>query len=229
MNWVIVVAGGKGERARLGFNKIFAKLHNFPVIYWTLKTFEKSNVVDNIIISAGEKDIKKIKSIIKKYKFRKIEDVICASHSRQDSTFIVLKNFRSKMKNGDLVGVHNAVNPFVTQSEIKKVYLSAKKFQAAILAYVAKDTVKITNKDGFVITTPLRKYSWCAQTPQVATFGNMYKAHLKANSQHFIGTDDAQLLERIGIKPKIVPCSYQNIKITHPVDLVLAKQIIKIF
>lgn len=229
MNWLIVVAGGRGERTKLGFNKIFVRLNNFPLIYWTLKNFEKSDAIDQIIISARQKDIKKIKAIITKYQFKKIKDIIEAGNSRQDSTFIVLKTLKSKMKNNDLVGVHNAVNPFITQKEIKKVYLGAKQYGAALLAFPAKDTVKISEEDGLVDHTPLRQYCWYAQTPQVATFGNLWKAFSKANKQHFEGTDDTQLLERIGIKSKVVPCSYQNIKITFPEDLMVAKQILKNF
>jgi len=229
MNWLIVVAGGKGERTGLGFNKIFAKLNNFPLIYWTLKIFEENKIIDNIVISARKKDIKKIKTIIAKYKFKKIKEIIEAGNSRQDSTFAVLKLLRSKMKKDDFVGIHNAVNPFVTQGEIEKVYANAKKYGAALLAYPAKDTVKIASKNGLVDETPLRENCWYAQTPQVVSFANLWSAFLKANKQHFVGTDDTQLLERIGIKPKVVPCSYQNIKITFPEDLIVAKQILKKF
>ena len=227
MNWVIVVAGGYGRRMDLGFNKIFAKLGKFPLLYWTLVAFGKSNIINNIIISASEQDIKKIKALIRRYRFRKILDVICASHSRQDSTLTVLQAIKPKMKKGDLVGVHNAVNPFVRQNEIRKVYKNAKLWGAAILAQAAKDTVKIADEAGLVKTTPLRKYSWYAQTPQVAGFENLYRAHLKAQDDSFLGTDDAQLLERVGIRVKIVPCSSANIKITFREDLAMAREILK--
>lgn len=227
MNWLIIVAGGKGERMDLGFNKVFARLGNFPLLYWTLWAFEKSEVIDKIIISASEKDIKKIKAIIKKYQFKKTKELIRASLSRQESTFAVLAAIKSKMKKDDLVGVHNAVNPFVTEDEIRKVYTSAKLYGASLLAQAAKDTVKITNDKGLVDKTPPRHYSWYAQTPQVATFANLWRAFLAAKSESFVGTDDAQLLERIGIKPKIVSCSHQNIKITFPEDLIIAKHILK--
>ena len=227
MNWLIVVAGGKGERMHLGVNKIFAKIGNFPLLYWTLLAFEKGKIIDRIIISAGEKDMKKIEKLIKKYKFKKVKQLMRASTSRQDSTFMILKRLKLLFKKNDLVGVHNAVNPFVSQDEIRKVYSSAQKYGVALLAQRAKDTVKITNNRGLVIQTPLRQHSWYAQTPQVATFGKLYQAHLEARKNKFLGTDDAQLLERIGIKPKIVPCSNQNFKITFPEDLAMAAQILK--
>ncbi len=229
MNWLIVVAGGRGERTKLGFNKIFARLNDSPLIYWTLKTFEKSKTIDNTVISARREDIKKLETIITKYKFKKTKEIIEAGNSRQDSTFKVLKLLKSKMKEDDLVGIHNAVNPFVTQSEIKEVYANAQKYGAALLAQPAKDTVKITGNNRLVEKTPMREKCWYAQTPQVATFANLWMAFIKADNQKFVGTDDTQLLERAGIRVKVIPCSYQNIKITFPEDLIVAKQILKNF
>ena len=227
MNWLVVVAGGKGERMDLGVNKIFAKIGNLPILYWTLLAFEKNKIIDRIIISAGEKDMKKIEKLIKKYKFKKVKQLMRAGTSRQDSTFMILKRLKSLFKKNDLVGIHNAVNPFVNQDEIRKVYSSAQKYGAALLAQRAKDTVKITNDQWLVEETPLRQHSWYAQTPQVAKFGKLYQAHLEARKNKFLGTDDAQLLERIGTKPKIVPCSNQNFKITFPEDLAMAAEILK--
>lgn len=226
-NWLIIVAGGKGERVNLGFNKVFAKLGKHPLIYWTLLAFEKNKNIDNIIISVGGQDLKKAKSILKKYSFKKVKEFVPASTSRQESTLQILEAFKGKMKNNDLVGVHNGVNPFVSQEEISDVYRSAKVFGAALLAQKAKDTVKITNSRGLVEMTPERKDCWYAQTPQVAAFKNIYKAHLAASDEKFTGTDDSQLLERVGIKPKVVVCSSSNFKITFFEDLILAKQLIK--
>lgn len=229
MNYLIVVAGGRGERMRLGFNKVFAKLGRFPLLYWTLAVFEKSKIIDRIIISAGAQDVEKINSLVRKFRFKKVVDIMRASSSRQESTFDVLKAYVSKTKKNDLVGVHNAVNPFVSQEEIKKVYLAAKRWGAALLAQPAKDTVKVVNGEGLVVETPLRKNVWYAQTPQVSTFGNLWKAFVKADRDKFAGTDDAQLLERVGIKPKIVACSSANFKVTFREDLLVAKQMLKTF
>lgn len=229
MNWLIIAAGGNGQRIKLKCNKIFAKIKNKPIIYWTLRQFENSKTIGKIIISVKSIDLEKVKKIIKKANFKKVFQILPAEKSRQESTFKVLKWLKRKAKNSDLVGVHNAVNPFVSESEIEAVYQKAFKYGASLLAHPAKDTVKISNGNGQVDKTPLRQYCWSAQTPQVAAFDNLWKAFSKANEQNFIGTDDTQLLERIGIKSKIVPCSNQNFKITFQEDLLLAKQIFKLF
>ncbi len=229
MNHLIIVAGGSGKRMNLKFNKIFAKLGGFPIIYWTILAFERSKTVQNIIISTGVGDILKIKALVSKYGFKKVSDIVVANPTRQQSTFGILKVIKPKIKKGDLVGIHNGANPFVTAEEIKKVFSAAKNHGAALLAQPARDTVKIADSNTFVEMTPLRQFSWYAQTPQVATFANLWKAFVAADKQNFIGTDDAQLLERAGIKPKIIACSNLNIKITFKEDLGLAKQIQKSF
>lgn len=229
MNWLIIAAGGNGQRIKLKYNKIFAVIKNKPIIYWTLRQFEDSKTIGKIIISVKSVDFEKVEKIIKKANFKKVFQILPAEKSRQESTFKALKWLKGKAKNSDLVGVHNAVNLFVSENEIKAAYQEADKYGASLLAYPAKDTVKISNGNGQVDKTPLRQYCWSAQTPQVAAFGNLWKAFVKADRQNFIGTDDTQLLERIGIKSKIVPCSNQNFKITFQEDLLLARQIFKLF
>jgi len=229
MNYLIIAAGGNGKRIGLNQNKIFAVLNNQPLIYWTLKIFENNQIIDKIIISARKEDIKKINAIIKKHQFKKILTVIEANNLRQGSTFKALKWLKLKADKKDLVGIHNAVNPFVSEKEISQVYNAAKEYKAALLACFAKDTVKISNEENIVEFTPRRLFSWYAQTPQVANFGDLWEAFVKAEKDKFIGTDDTQLLERIGIKARIVPCSYLNFKITYPEDLIMAREVLKVF
>lgn len=225
MNYLIIAAGGNGERMKLGYNKIFAKLLDKPIIYWTLKVFSDNSTIDRIIISAKKEDFNRLNQIIKKYKFSKIFALREANHSRQDSTFLVLQWLQGQVKNEDMIGVHNAVNPFVMQSEIETVYQQAKEFGGALLASPAKDTVKISDDNNLVAQTPVRKYCWYAQTPQVSTYGNLWKAFVRADEEKFLGTDDTQLLERVGVRVKIVPCSNRNFKITFNEDLILANKI----
>ncbi len=229
MNWIIIVAGGNGERMNLGYNKIFAKLNKKPIIYWTLKVFEDSPVIDKIVISSKETDAKKIAQIVKKYGFAKVVGFVTADKTRQDSTFKVLEYLKDKAAEHDLIGVHNGVNPFVTPSELKEVFSAAKQYGASLLAHPARDRVKITDDNTIIQHTPIRTSCWYAQTPQVATFGNLYKAFIKAQEDNFVGTDDTQLLERIDLKAKIVHCSNMNFKITFKEDLILARRIVKNF
>ncbi len=229
MNWIIIAAGGNGERIKLPYNKIFYKIGNKPLIYWTLKNFEDSSLIDKIIIVIKEKEIKKVKKIIKHYQFKKVDAIITASSTRQDSTLKILKQYQGIFSENDLIGVHNAVNPFVFRQEIETVYKMAKKYGSALLAQPAKDTIKISRSQNIVEHTPLRPSCWYAQTPQVAIYKYLSKAFFQAEKDQFIGTDDTQLLERIKIMAKIVPCSSLNFKITYMEDLLLVKDSLKNF
>ena len=229
MNWLIVAGGGNGERMNSGFNKIFAKIRGLPIVYWTIKSLQDNPSIDKIIICVKKNDILKIKKIIKKYKFKKIIKIIEAEELRQKSTYKILQWLKTKANDSDLIGIHNAVNPFVKREEIENVYLAAKKYGAALLAYPATDTIKITTVNGFTDKTPTREFCWCAQTPQVANFKSLLKAFTEADKNDFLGTDDTQILEKVGIKAKIIQCSYRNFKITFPEDLFVAKEILKLF
>lgn len=229
MNCLVIAAGGKGNRMKSDKNKIFLKLNKKPIIFWTLKIFEESPVIDKIILSARINDLKKIGQIIQLYNFKKILAVIPGGNTRQETIINALFWLKTNLKNIELVGIHNAANPFVMRNEIKNVFSAAKKFRAALLAHPARDTVKITNGDNLVSYTPIRETCWYAQTPQVAYFNDLFSAFKNAQNKKFIGTDDTQLLEKIKIKSKIVPCSQYNFKITYPEDLILAKKLLPIF
>lgn len=229
MNYIIIVAGGNGQRTGLKYNKIYVQINRHPLIYWTIKACEQSETIDKIIISVKKEEFLRVNKLIKKYNFKKVIKIIEANHSRQDSTFIALKWLKTIVNDSDLVGVHNGVNPFVKKIELDNVYKTAKEYGTSLLAYPAKDTVKIIDNQGMVIQTPIRKNCWYAQTPQVASFGSLWQAFVSADKDRFLGTDDTQLLERIGIRPKIVECSGQNFKITFPEDIILARKIIKNF
>ncbi len=194
MNWIIIVAGGNGERTGLSHNKVFAKVGTKPLIYWTLNSCQESPSIDRIVISIKPKDIKKIKRIIKRYNFSKVTNVIASQKTRQESTAALFTQMRS-----------------------------------ALLAYAATDTIKVASDSNVVVNTPLRKNCWCAQTPQVARYKDLFDAYNNAEAKHFIGTDDTQLLEQIGIQAVVVPCSRINFKVTYTEDIELARKRLPLF
>ena len=227
MNIIMIAAGGKGERANLGYNKIFARIGDHPVIYWTILIFERHPMIDKIVLLIAESDIEQIQKLIETYQFKKIEFIIPASSSRQSTVLNGLHKIAAH--SNDLVGIHNAVNPFVTDVEITKVFEHANLYGAAILAQQAVGTLKEVDKNNEIKNTIAREHVWYAQTPQVAIFEHLYKAYQKADLEQFMGTDDSQLLERIDIYPKIVKTSSMNFKITHEEDILMANALLPFF
>lgn len=229
MNWVIVVAGGNGKRMWHKENKIFVRIARRPILYWTVKAFEQCKLIDRIVVSARHADIPAVRQCVRRYRISKVFFVLDAAETRQKSIFETLEWLSQYAQSDDIVGVHNAVNPFVQQQELVDVYNAARQDGAALLAQPARDTVKVSDDQMSVDHTPLRQRCWYAQTPQVALYEHLQRAAERAQRDHFEATDDAQVLERIGIKPRIVPCSNTNIKITYPEDLIYAREVIKTF
>jgi 2-C-methyl-D-erythritol 4-phosphate cytidylyltransferase len=127
----------------------------------------------------------------------------------------------------DIVMIHDGVRPFVTRAMIEDSIHSAERFGAVVVAMPVKDTIKMSNPDGTVLKTLDRESLWQTQTPQTFQAKVIREAYTKATEDGFVGTDDASLVERLGVKVHILPGSYTNIKITTPEDLILANLFLK--
>lgn len=216
----VIAAAGVGTRMGLSPAKQFLELQGKSVLVHTLEAFERSPVVDCIVVSSRVEDIKVVKSLVGAYKLSKVVHIVEGGAHRQDSVWNGIAQLREHRP--DIVLIHDAVRPFIRPELIHSVTLAACEYGAAICAVRAKDTVKLSNGDVFIDTTLNRNQAWLAQTPQAFQFDLFCRAHADATSNKFFGTDDAMLVERIGGRVKIVEGSYENIKITTPEDLALA-------
>jgi len=230
MNIAIILASGMGKRMGAGKNKTLLNLGNKPLIFYALENFEKSKVIDKIILVVKEEEKKVFQLIVEKYKLKKIEAIISGGKERQDSGYngviFVKENFKKLEKDSILI-FHNGANPFVAQNEIKEVILNTKKFGASVVAHKTKDTIRQVDKNGNSIGVIDRSNLWNMQTPQAIKFPLAVKAFLKAKMDNFLGTDDVSLVERLGKKVKVIEASQNNFKITTPLDLELARIILR--
>jgi 2-C-methyl-D-erythritol 4-phosphate cytidylyltransferase len=165
-----------------------------------------------------------LKEVIEKYKFQKVSQIIPGGKRRQDS---VKNGMDALQKDADIVAIHDGVRPFVTKAMIEDSIHFAVRHGAVVLAMPVKDTIKISNPDGTVLKTLDRESLWQIQTPQTFQTNVIKEAYSRATEDGFIGTDDASLVERLGVKVHILPGSYTNIKITTPEDLLLANLFLK--
>ncbi|MBU4501165.1 MAG: 2-C-methyl-D-erythritol 4-phosphate cytidylyltransferase [Nanoarchaeota archaeon] len=217
----ILIAAGKSERMKK--NKLFLKLLDKPVIYYSIKPFELQANIKEIVLVTRPENRKKLESLIQKYNFKKIKKITEGGKTRQDSVYEGLKTLDKVSE----VLIHNAANPLVTKKEIADVLKATKKYGAAAIGYPAKDTIKRTNSKNFVTETLARKKLWQMQTPQGMKYDIAVHAFEQAYKDGFTGTDDVSLAERIGYKVKLIEGSRENIKITYPEDLKLAELILK--
>jgi 2-C-methyl-D-erythritol 4-phosphate cytidylyltransferase len=233
MHIAIILASGIGKRMEAGKNKTLITLGGKPIIFYALEIFDKAKDIDGIVLVVGEKDKLFFKQIVKKYKFKKILSIISGGKERQDSSYAgidFVDSFADKNKQNKanlILLFHNGANPFITQAEISACIAEAKKRGACAVAHKTKDTIREVNAHGISMQVLDRSKLWNMQTPQAIKFTLAKKAFQKANTENFLGTDDVSLVERLGGKVKIIEASKNNFKLTTPLDLELAKIILK--
>ena len=196
----IIPAGGAGKRLKSHIAKQYLLLDSLPVLVHTLKVFQKSKEIDEIIIALPPEDLVHIRQeLIEKYGLTKVTNAVAGGNERQDSVRNCLMVIEG---NCDLVVIHDAVRPFVTEALIKQVVDSAKTTSAAIAGVKTKDTIKEVKEDNIVGATVPRHNLWLTQTPQAFKFELLKEAYKVAYTEKFYGTDDASLVERLGKEVK---------------------------
>jgi len=221
----VIVSAGKGHRFMEGKKKQFYFLGEKPILAHTLDKFEASPLIRSILLVVGQEDMNYcLKEIIEKYRYQKISQVVPGGKRRQES---VKNGIDSLPKDVEIVVIHDGVRPFVTKEMIEESIRSAVRFGAIVMAMPVKETIKMAHSDGTVLQTLDRESLWQVQTPQTFQAKVIKEAYYKATEESFIGTDDASLVERLGLKVHILPGSYTNIKITTPEDWMLANLFLK--
>jgi len=214
----IVPAAGKGRRITSNVEKPYINLHGKPILVHTLLKLSKNKYITEIIVAVTKNNINKIKQIIARFQLKNVK-VVKGGPERKDSVFNALKTVSGFV---DYVLVHDCVRPFITDEVINNSLKAAKNFGASVVAVPLKPTLKYLQKNGRIKYTPDRRDFWEAQTPQVFRKDLLELAYRKIGKKAKV-TDDSMLVERIGVKPKVVLGSYSNIKITTKEDLALAK------
>jgi len=221
----LIPAAGRGSRMGTRESKPYLVLAGKPILAHTLYQFEQCSLIDEIVLIVSKSEIEYSKaSIIEAFMFEKVSKIIAGGLKRQDSVWEGLKSLK---RDCGLVMVHDGVRPFVSQEILEKSIQEASRSGAAIVSVPVKDTVKMASEQGDVLETLDRSTLWAVQTPQTFKYEILKSAYKKAFEDGFYGTDDASLVERLGIKVKIIPGSYENIKITTPEDLALSEVILR--
>ncbi|MDR2355695.1 MAG: 2-C-methyl-D-erythritol 4-phosphate cytidylyltransferase [Clostridiales Family XIII bacterium] len=217
---VIIAAGGAGLRMGAELPKQFMRIGGLPVLTRTAEAFENNASVDDIYVVAEPARAADCRAILCA-SIAKLRGVCAGGATRQASVFAGLSALPAAV---DLVLVHDAVRPFVSQGCIDRVLRCAAERGAAAAAVPAKDTIK-TVRDGVFTETLDRSALYMMQTPQAFLRPLLCAAHAAAAKAGFTGTDDAVLLERIGEKVYLTEGDYDNIKLTTPEDAAAARAI----
>lgn len=221
----IIPAGGTGKRMKQSFPKQYTMLEGMPVLAHTIITFQHSSVVDSIFLVVPADDLDFVgHQIVQKYAFSKVKKILEGGKERQDS---VRNGIEAVTDDYEIVIIHDGVRPLCTENLVKASVKQAKEEGAVSLGVPVKDTIKSIDEYGRVMKTIDRDSLWLTQTPQAFRREIIKKAYKKAYEENYYGTDDACLVERIGVTVKMIQGSYQNIKITTQEDLLFAAMLIR--
>ncbi|MDI6735714.1 MAG: 2-C-methyl-D-erythritol 4-phosphate cytidylyltransferase [bacterium] len=220
----ILAAGGKGVRLGNQTPKPFIMFNHHPLIYYSLKVLSTSALVDYILVVVEREHIAYCqREIVEKYQFTKVFKIVEGGKERQDSVYNGLKEITPDT---ELVLIHDGARPFVSQQLIEETIFAAKETGAAVPGLSPTDTIKSINHGQWVEETLDRDSLVMIQTPQVFKYELLKDAYEKAYEDNFYATDDALLVRRLGGKVKLVKGAPENIKITFPHDLLVAKAIL---
>ncbi len=244
-NALILLAGGKGKRMESDIPKQFMSLGGKPVIWYSLNAAQRSDLIDEIVVVSGPEFFSDIRSLSERNGFDKISHLVEGGAERFVS---VINGVNALFESGmgceafsgtpEVILIHDAARPFIDDGIIKRCLDAVNEGTGCVAAVPSKDTVKLADENCMVTEEPPRKNVWCMQTPQVFYADILKRACDKAFEDYkkCIGssdavpaiTDDAQMVRMYeGGSVRLVMGSYDNIKITTPVDLVIAEKILE--
>ena len=216
----IIVAAGKGIRMKGETRKQYLTLSGQPVLSYSLITFDACTLIEEIFLVVPKEDIDDCQNkIISTLKLKKRVHLVPGGIYRQDSVY---NGLLSLSKKTDTVVIHDGVRPFVRTEDLISCIVCAKNVGACILGTPVSDTLKRVDKLQMIEKTLDRENIWLVQTPQAFQYDLILKAHENAQRDGIVGTDDASLVERLGVGVKIISGSKLNLKITVKEDLAVA-------
>ena len=226
MNFAIVVAAGKGTRLGGVRPKQFLEIGGVPIIIHTLRQFERSQQIDEIIAVLPPEETANFLSFAQDFGLKKVWRAVAGGATRAQS---VLRGLMT-ISEAEIVAVHDGVRPLVTSDEIDATVLAARANGAAILTSSVADTIKEIENDR-VMRTLLRANLRRALTPQCFRYDILKRAYNQLNEVESSGmelTDDSMLVERLGVEIVAIAGSARNIKITSVEDLAIAEVLLKL-
>lgn len=224
----IVPAAGLGSRLGLGKNKAFADVGGLPLLVQCLRMLADTGCVSKVIAVVRPQEVVEAETLLTEYQteyYPRLPFIVVAGgKERQDS---VANALAVVTESDGFIAVHDGARPFAGKEVFERVLQAAAGSDAAIAAVPVKDTIKVVDENSFVQATPVRSTLRAVQTPQIFKISVLKQAYELLQKQPENVTDDASLVERLGIAVTVAEGSYENIKVTTPEDLLLAENLCK--
>lgn len=220
----IIVAAGGSVRMGTNVSKQFVPLLGKPAIEYTLRAFQSCGVINEIVIVCREQDREQISAIVDSNGIDKVMSLVKGGDSRAES---VRNGIAAADSRATYYAIHDGARPLITVDEIERVCEAAFESGAATLGTAVTDTIKVVNENDVIESTPLRAALRAVQTPQVFE-RDLYTFALDDATENLDDfTDDCALIERMGGEVTVVEGSKENIKLTTPIDIVIAESILR--
>ena len=216
----VIVAAGSASRMG-GIDKVMAPLRGEPVILRTVRAFQETDAIREIVIVTREDLIMPVTDLCAG--LDKVKAVVVGGGSRQESVWLGLNALSKGM---ELAAIQDGARPLVTPALIDRTVRAAHSYGAAAPAIPVKDTIKV-EKSGLIESTPDRSHLRAVQTPQVFDFDLLRGALQKARNDGAEVTDDCSAVERLGMKIRLVEGEERNLKVTTPLDLKIAELLLE--
>lgn len=226
MNIAIILAGGKGLRMGTDLPKQFLSFCYKPVIAHSIEAFNSHPLIDGILVVCNEEYIPLLSEIIKKYNYDKVFDIIPGGFTRQESSFLGLSRVEEEFSLDDIVLIHDAARPLVSERIISDNLNLASEFGACTTAIPMQDSILISKNGKDVSDYADRNVLMAIQTPQSFRLGKILEAYQNA-PKDLIATDDSGVAFAYGLQVKIVEGEKRNIKITTGEDMEFVKLLSK--
>ena len=224
MKWAaVIVAAGRGTR--LGRPKQLLELAGVPMVGWSIQTFAGMEEVTQLVVATEAELIDQIRALVSRLAPRQDASVVLGGAIRQESAYAALRAVTADCEGAF---VHDGARPLVAARDVRAGMHAVGPGRGALLATPVVDTIKEVARDSRrVVATLDRSYLWAAQTPQFALALDLLHAHRQARRDNVTATDDAALLERVGIETIVIPATSPNFKVTLPDDFARAESLLR--
>lgn len=219
----VIVAAGRGTR--FGRPKQFLELAGLPMVGWSIRTFAEMAEIEEIVIATEAEWIDSMRELSASVAPHRTVVVVGGGRTRQAS---VLAGVRAVSERCNAAFVHDGARPLVRENDVRAGMAEVRLGRGALLAAPVVDTIKVVETATKTVKQTLeRSHLWAAQTPQFALLADLVRAHERALADGIEATDDAALLERIGIEVVVVPSTTENFKVTLPEDVARAEAFLR--
>ena len=215
----LILAAGSSQRMQ-GIDKTFAPILDKPLILHTLSVFLDCPDIDKIVLVMPESNLKRGRELVEEQAGTSSVTVCAGGDRRQDSAARGLE----ALGPCNLVAVHDGARPCISQETLRNAIKDARQYGNAVVANPVNDTVKRADSEGYISDAVSRDGLWAMQTPQVFPYEILRRAYREVSQDV---TDDASMVERLGIKVRLTPGSPTNLKVTTPTDLQMAELVLK--